>query len=232
MSRERIQRRMLLGVIILIVGVLSLLDNLQLFDAHLALHFWPMVLMAFGALKIIQTRTGSGYLVGGGMVLAGVLLTLQNFNLITFRWRDWWPAVLILVGLAVIFKDRLNRRVGQAYDAPMADGQSRLDVVAVMSGNNMKMDGQDFRGAEITAVMGGVDLDLRRATMTANEARIHLFAVWGGITVKVPNDWSVVVEGVIPILGGIDDKTVPPATPQKRLFIDGYVLMGGAEILN
>ena len=232
MSRERIQRRVLLGSIFLLVGVLALLDNLQLFDIHLALQFWPTVLVAFGVLKINQTRTASGYLVGGGMVLAGVLITLQSRGYLTLHWRDWWPAVLILVGLVVIFKDRLNQRLGSGADDVALDGQGRMDVVAVMSGNNLKLDGQEFRGAEITAVMGGVDLDLRRATMTADEARIHLFAVWGGITVKVPNDWSVVVEGVIPILGGIDDKTVPPATPQKRLFIDGYVLMGGAEILN
>ena len=231
MSCERIQRRMLLGIIILAVGVLALLDNLQLFDIHLALQFWPTVLIAFGVLKLHQTRTASGYLVGGGMVLAGVLMTLQSRGYITLHWRDWWPAILILVGLVVIFKDRLNQRLGQGSDAVQMDGQARMDVVAVMSGNNLKLDGQEFRGAEITAVMGGVDLDLRRATMPGGEARVNLFAVWGGITLKVPNDWAVVVTGM-PIMGGIDDKTVPPAVPQKRLIVDGYVLMGGVEILN
>lgn len=231
MSRERIQRRVLLGSIFLIVGVLALLDNLQLFDVRLAVHFWPTVFVAFGALKIYQTRTASGYLVGGAMLLAGVLLTLQGFGLLHLEWRNLWPAILIFAGLLVIFKDRLQRPLGgPTPDMPTLDGRA-LDVMALMSGNITKMDGQDFAGAEMTAVMGGADLDLRRATMSADQAAIHVFAFWGGITIKVPNDWAVVVQGM-PIMGGIDDKTVPPAVPAKRLVIDGYVLMGGVEILN
>jgi predicted membrane protein len=231
MRRDRIQRRVVLGSIFLLIGVLALLDNLQLFDIRLAVHFWPTILVAFGALKIAQTRTGSGWLVGGAMVLAGALLTLQGFGLLSIQWHDWWPALFILAGLVVIFKDRLSRPLSQTFDAPQQDGQHQLDLLALMSGNNLKLDGQNFGGAEITAVMGGVDLDLRRANMTADEVAVHLFAFWGGITLKVPNDWAVVVSGM-PIMGGIDDKTVPPAQPRKRLLVDGYVLMGGVEILN
>lgn len=231
MSRERMQRRVLLGSIFLIVGVLALLDNLQLFDFRLALNFWPTVLVAFGALKVYQTRTASGYLIGGAMVLAGVLMTLQGFGLLHLELRKLWPAFLILAGLLVIFKDRLQQPLGgSAQDLPTPDGRA-LDVMALMSGNITKLDGQVFAGAEMTAVMGGAELDLRRATMATDQAVIQVFAFWGGITVKVPNDWAVVVKG-LPIMGGFDDKTVPPAVPAKRLVIDGFVLMGGVEILN
>lgn len=231
MNRDKIHRRVLLGVFILIIGVLSLLDNLHLFDTRDVLHFWPMVFVAFGALKLLQTRSGSGYLVGGGMMLAGVLITLQDLGLLTIRWREWWPVVLILAGLVVIFKDRLGQEFNSHQDLTALDGHSRMDLVAVMSGNKLKIDAQDFRGGEITAVMGGVDLDLRRASLAGDEATIQLFAMWGGIEIKVPADWTVVVRGV-PILGGIEDKTVPPLDAKKRLFISGYVLMGGVEILN
>jgi hypothetical protein len=55
--------------------------------------------------------------------------------------------------------------------------------------------------------------------------------MWGGIVLRVPPDWSVVVTGM-PILGGIEDKSVPPMAQSKRLVIDGYVIMGGIEIKN
>ncbi|HXA46299.1 MAG TPA: hypothetical protein VNW52_01620, partial [Burkholderiaceae bacterium] len=111
-----------------------------------------------------------------------------------------------------------------------ASDMSYMNVVSVMSGNMRRNDTQDFRGAELTSVMGGMEIDLRHASM-ASEATISVFAMWGGIVIKVPTDWSV-VSGAVPILGGAVDKTVPPVAASKRLIIDGYVVMGGVEIRN
>jgi len=59
-----------------------------------------------------------------------------------------------------------------------------------------------------------------------------VFAIWGGIDIKVPQDWTVVVEGT-PFLGGFEDRTVQhPGNPSKRLVIRGIVIMGGADIKN
>jgi len=230
--RFRNQRRILFGLFIIIIGALSLLDNLHLFDARDVLHFWPMAFIALGVLKIVQTRHASGYFVGAALIAAGVVLTLQSMGIIAFRWRDWWPVLLIAGGVLVIFRGLFGRRL-VCHDAkvrPVDGSESYVDAVAVMSGNHMKNDSQDFRGGEITAVMGGAELDLRHASIQTG-ATIHVFAMWGGIVIKVPGDWSVVTNGV-PLLGGIEDKTVPPANPAKRLVIEGYAIMGGIEIKN
>ena len=63
------------------------------------------------------------------------------------------------------------------------------------------------------------------------DATLNVFTMWGGISIRVPQDWTVMSQGV-PLLGGIDDKTVPPAMPGKRLVIQGYAIMGGVEIKN
>ena len=99
-----------------------------------------------------------------------------------------------------------------------------------MSGNVSKVDAQDFAGAEIAVIMGGVELDLRQASMNA-PATLQVFVLMGGLDIKVPNDWSVTINAV-PLLGGIEDKSVPPALAQKRLVINGFVLMGGIDIKN
>jgi predicted membrane protein len=146
--------------------------------------------------------------------------------------RDWWPVFLILGGVLMLFK-------GRARDRHDSNGMSaeervvhsdRLNTTAVMSGAKVKSDAQNFRGGELTAVMGGIELDLRQASIEG-EAVLNVFALWGGISIKVPTDWSIVLNGV-PILGGIDDKTLPPMNPTKRLIIDGEVIMGGVEIRN
>jgi predicted membrane protein len=99
-----------------------------------------------------------------------------------------------------------------------------------MSGIVLKNDSQEFTGGDISAVMGAVEIDLRQAAI-ATEAVLHLSIIMGGVEIKVPRDWSISVNGS-PMLGGIEDKTVPPMTPGKRLLIEGSVIMGGVEISN
>lgn len=232
MNRSRNQRRILFGAFIIIIGALALLDNLHLFDTREILHFWPMIFVALGALKISQTRNVSGFVVGTVLIAAGVLMTLQHMGILALRWRDWWPLLLIAGGMLVISRGLFGRRLtyGGSDVRSGAASESYVDIVAVMSGNKLKNDAQDFRGGEITAIMGSVELDLRQASIQT-DATIHVFAVWGGIVIKVPGDWSVVMNG-IPLLGGIEDKSVPPASPVKRLVIEGHAIMGGVEIKN
>ena len=48
-----------------------------------------------------------------------------------------------------------------------------------------------FRGADLIAVMGGCEIDLRQAAING-EAVIDVFCMWGGIEIRVPEDWTVV----------------------------------------
>lgn len=226
------QQRILLGAFILIIGVLSLVDNLNIFNTRSLLQFWPTVFIVLGALKIVQAKNNSGYLIGGTLITAGIVMTLNRLGFISFNMRDFWPVFLIIGGLLIIFKDRIkNTREMTGSNALSSSGSdSKIDVVAVMSGNQGKISSPDFRGGEITAIMGGVELDLRAASIET-EAVLNVFAVWGGIVLKVPNDWTIINNGIA-IMGGIDDKSVPAMSSGKRLVITGYAIMGGVEIKN
>lgn len=85
--------------------------------------------------------------------------------------------------------------------------------------------------AEVSAVMGGCDLDLRDATPTADPVIVQVFAMWGGIEVRVPTDWIVENEAW-PILGGVVDNTQTPVQPTRRVILRGMAFMGGVEIRN
>ena len=226
------QQRILLGAFILIIGVLSLVDNLNIFNTRSLLQFWPTVFIVLGALKIVQAKNNSGYLIGGALITAGIVMTLNRLGFISFNMRDFWPVFLIIGGLLIIFKDRIKntREMTDSNVLSSSGSDSKIDVVAVMSGNQGKISSPDFRGGEITAIMGGVELDLRAASIET-EAVLNVFAVWGGIVLKVPNDWTIINNGIA-IMGGIDDKSVPAMNSGKRLIITGYAIMGGVEIKN
>ena len=81
--------------------------------------------------------------------------------------------------------------------------------------------------------MGGCNLDFRSALIQPpNQAVLEVFALCGGIEIRVPEDWTVVSELEV-ILGGVDDrKAAPPKDESKRLILRGTVLMGGVEVKN
>ena len=240
MNRDPMHRQrsgIVFGAFIIVVGLFALLDNLHLFDAHRVQPFWPLVFVALGAVKLAQARRGAHLVWGGALVAVGAGMTLQNLGLIHFEWRQLWPLGLILIGLNVIsksFRPRgdaaicLTSESGQ--NAERLEHGSRIDASATMSGIVLKNDSQEFTGGSINAVMGAVEIDLRQAAI-ATEAVLHLSIIMGGVDIKVPREWSISVTGS-PMLGGIEDKTVPPMTPGKRLVIEGSVIMGGVEISN
>ncbi|MCU6501488.1 cell wall-active antibiotics response protein [Rugamonas sp. A1-17] len=224
--------QLIVGVAVVIIGMVFLLDNLGWLDLDFTLHLWPTALIFFGILKVVQTRTTSGAVVGGALILVGSLILLKETGFIDIAWRSLWPLILIAAGLSVMFKST----TGRSFFEPRADmldktsDDSVVNITAIMGGFKRRITSPDFRGGEITTVMGGCDLDLRQSSING-EAVLNVFSMFGGITIKVPVDWTVVLDGT-PIMGGFEEKTVPPPSPSKRLIVRGYAIMGGLEVRN
>jgi predicted membrane protein len=232
MSKSNPKQHIVLGTIIIGIGVLALLDKLNIFPIGQIFNFWPCVFAVIGFLKIAQSNSRSSMLIGVGFVALGILLTLRHLGFIHFEWRDWWPVILIAVGASIIFRDKNVDSSSKSFlsSDSLAGDNSYLQITALLGGNETSNNSQDFKGGEITAIMGGVELDLRNASIQS-EAVLNVWATWGGVVVKVPSDWTV-VNHVTAILGGIEDKTGSAPLATKRLIIKGTAIMGGLEIRN
>jgi hypothetical protein len=105
-------------------------------------------------------------------------------------------------------------------------------MLALMSGVERRLRAQMFASAEMTAIMGACELDLRHAEMEGGEAHISAFALWGGIEIRVPDHW-VVINRSMALMGGVEDTTRHVDTANRpRLFVHGFALMAGIEIKN
>lgn len=230
--------QVLMGLLVIAIGLLFLLDNLDIIEIHDALAFWPLVFIFAGVAKLLDTSTPNGYLVGLAGIGVGTVMVLNRLGIIDFSWRMAWPLALIGAGAFVVYRAMTGQRsiiFGVVDDQPGAPGPvddaAQLDVTAILGGFERRVHSQDFRGGEVTAVMGGCSLDMRGASIASGEAVIHVFAFWGGVTIKCPPDWTVVLQGT-PIMGGFEEKTVAPPNNSKRLVIRGYAIMGGVEVRN
>jgi predicted membrane protein len=113
----------------------------------------------------------------------------------------------------------------------LTDTNSSLSAVAVLGAVSRGNNSKSFRRADIMAIMGGCEIDLRHAAIHG-EAIIDVLALWGGVEIRVPEDWTV-VSRIVPLMGGVEDKTRPPqGLVEHRLVLRGVAIMGGIEIRN
>ena len=227
-ARPRLTVQALFGLMVIAVGVLFTLDNLDIIDARAYLQYWPAGLVAIGLLKLYHAaRGGQGWFGGLVFVSIGAWMLIERIVYFRIDARDVMPLFLVFLGGYMVW-----RGFGGGRTPRPSDGHANFSALAIMGGVVRRCNAQAFRGADLTAVMGGCEIDLRQASIApGTEAVIDLFAFWGGIDIKVPEDWTV-VSRVVPIMGGVEDKTHAPLTADKRLVIRGMLVMGGCAVKN
>jgi hypothetical protein len=218
--------RLLVGLTIVTLGVLFLLDGADVLDADRAIdHWWPALIVAAGILTLAERPPS----VFRGTLLTGAGVVLLLFTTDVLEQQAWdyvWPALLIVAGLLIVGR-------WQGRTIPAAAGEENVvRSTAVFGGPKLVSTAQRFRGAWLTAIFGGITLDLRDARPAPEGASINATAVFGGVDVLVPKGWRISVRST-PIFGGLDDKTdhsTPPADDAPTLHVDAVLVFGGMDI--
>lgn len=215
------------GLVLLLFGALLFAHNLDLVNLRHYGRYWPAVPLGVGLFKLVASG-------GRGDRAFGVVLTLFGGSQLAKALGYWSPGpadmvALLLIGAGGWF---IVRGLFGKPDVPAPpEGSDVISTLAIMAGFERTSNAQNFRGGDLAVVMGGCEIDLRQASMRA-PATIDVFVMWGGIELRVPEDWTVDLQGT-PLLAGFVDNTRPPSVAtEKRLVIRGLALMGGVEIKN
>ena len=246
-NRLPLTGRLVFGLVVITLGVLFTLDNLGMLEAGEILRWWPALLLAYGVTRLTGVYGRRSTVPGVVFTLAGVLLLLHEFDFVRIDPWDLWPVVLVVVGGSMVAGALRRTRGADAsmvpgtlrhthgadqLAGPGAEGDSGFSTFVMWSGIERKVSTRDFRGGDVTAIMGGAEIDLRQAKMPGGRAVIDMTVMWGGVELFVPADWEVTVEA-LPLMAGIEDATRAPAGETGgHLVVKGLVLMGGVEIKN
>ncbi len=226
----RLTPRLVVGLAIMTAGLVLALDSLGLVDGAIVFRWWPLALIAVGVVK----WTSPPHQVSSGLdwIVAGVGFLLVALGRMSFG--GVWALVLFFIGAHIAWR-ALRPPLMQPGGADDA-----FDMVAVLGGAKTGItsaEGDDvaprrFTGGRAMAVMGGCEIDLRRASIPeGQEAVLDVFVVWGGIEIKVPDEWEVVNRGSA-FLGGFENKTHALPRAARRLVVTGTAIMGGVEVKN
>ena len=257
---DRNTGREFVGLIIIVIGFGLLLSTLNIlpfpFFSLFSRYWLPAMFIGIGLLILSRRGPNDGLFPGMFFILFGSIFLLNRMNWGNFNFgRLIVPAILIWIGVA--FLTRTSRNPGawryrmeehqqrweekskrmHEFRPPMAFGQQHTDssdfinATAILGGFNRKCPSQQFRGGDLTAIMGGGKIDLREARIQADQAVLDVFALMGGIDIQVPPDW-IVEPRLTPILGGYTDRRTPDKTGTQRLVIHGTSIMGGVTVSN
>ncbi len=236
MNSQRYRGRIFVGVILVLLGALLLLDNLNImpFDLPGYVFSWKMLLVVIGTLILINSdhkTPGVVMILIGGVFLAPEIFHIDRINIFSL-----WPLVLVFIGLSLLFRKSPGYfKNPKQYDKFTYSDVDMLDEVAIFGGTEKKITSENFKGGKITAVFGGVELDLRNCKLAEGQNLLEVTAMFGGVTVIAPPEWTIVVD-LTPIFGGFSDERVEHPSiirdTTKELHIRGFLLFGGGEIKN
>src|SRR4051812_3478913 len=90
------------GLIVAGVGVLFLLNNLNIFHIYDVWRYWPLILIAIGATKLIDSPHTNDKAGGAVMVIVGGIFLAANLGALSWRVWEFWPLILIGAGIMML----------------------------------------------------------------------------------------------------------------------------------
>ena len=251
-------KRHLVGIILVFIGVILILDNIRFLPDFIPwwIWTWQFLLITIGVFSLLTTDK-----IGPGVILIGIGSIFLLSDVLPHVWPQafdffdrsvFWYLVIIIVGVSLILKRRIDSqgpsrrhsrrpKFGVSLDGDNEtetigiddSGNDYMDEVAIFGGGNKIYTSQNFKGGRITAIFGGSEIDLTESQLAQGIIEIEVFAMFGGWGLVVPRHWQVKSD-VVAVFGGISDKRKVKADAIKdntrQLVIKGFVMFGGGEI--
>jgi len=209
--------RVWLGALFVALGVLWLLDNMRLVDSERILEWWPVLLIAFGAVKLmdpVRRRPFGGWL----FIIAGAWILAHNLGYVGWGVWELWPLILIALGARIVW------RGVHGHETPHHRHGLRMGPLGPRSAAGT---GPSVAGAAGAPDAAGTSTSSVPGTDTETFSG---FAVWSGVDRKCTSqafrggDFTALMGG-----GSVDLRAAKPVP--GGAVVDLTVVMGGVEVV-
>lgn len=215
------------GIVLIVAGVIFALNVFNITDIDIFFDgWWTLLIIVPCAIGLFTEREKTGNIIG---IVIGVVLLLCCQDILSFSmlWKLLVPAIIVIVGLKMVLTGLFGNKANEIMKQLRLEGKEPKAGCAVFSGCDMNYDGQVFEGAELTAVFGGVECDLRNAVIE-KDCAVQVSAIFGGIDILVPSNINVKVSSNS-IFGGVSNKTAAHQNA-PTIYVSGICMFGGVDI--
>ena len=106
--------RVFAGLLIIVAGVVLLADRIGISGLHLSGRYWPLLLMAFGFVRLFDPAVGRhggrrSRWTGAWFVYLGLWGFVNEFHVLGLDYGTSWPLLIIGAGIGMIWR---------AFEAP------------------------------------------------------------------------------------------------------------------
>ncbi len=197
--------------------------------------------LVFGLSSIasVRKRHLASLLIFGG----GILWFLQIVRLDSAGWIAFVGWALVVAGLIVWVFFSHGRVAASDSDAESEDGESVIGGgVTETSADEIHLSGkatsarrivtsQSFRGGEVSVSLGTLEIDLTSAQLAEEGASLALSSQMGNLTLRVPADWTLQIDGSFK-MGAVNDDRPEKPTEGPELRLNVNTSMGNIHITN
>lgn len=217
------------GVVLIAIGIIFGLNALGIASINIFFKgWWTLFIIVPSFIGLFRENSKMWSFI---WLVIGVALLLCAQDILSFHLirKLIFPFILVMVGISIIFKDSIHKRVGEKIRTLNINKGDFEEYCATFGEQKNDLSGQEFKGANLDAIFGSVELDISKAIIKSDEV-INANAIFGGVEIRVPTGVNIKVKST-PIFGGVNNKV--KAEYQENLptiYINGFALFGGVEI--
>lgn len=171
---------------------------------------------------------------GGVLIVLGGLLLLDNLNLLPFDvWQVFWPIVLILLGLRMLWGQFFRRQVaGEQVELPL-EGANEARVHLKHGAGRLEVNGDVPAGSLLSGTFaGGVEVDKRQVaqgwdvTLSMPSQSFPMFWEPGSL------DWILSISPEVPLALVIDTGASDSRLDLSKVNLKDLKIKTGASSVN
>ena len=216
------------GIAFIVVGLILAGNAIGITNIDIFFDGWWtlfIIVPCFIGLFNDSDKTGNviGLVIGEALLLA--CQGLLNFEMV---WKLVVPVALVIIGVSIIFKDSIHGKINSEISKINKSQKDIPSYCATFSEQNANFENEEFKGADLTAVFGGVKCDLRQAIINSDTV-IKAESIFGGVEIYVPSNVKVKIKST-PIFGGVTDKSVHNQESEHTIYINSTCIFGGVDI--
>lgn len=220
-------KRAIWGLIFIAAAVVIALNSFNIINFDIFFDgWWTLFIIVPSLSSLITDNDKIGALFGLGI---GIFLLLCAQDILSFEmfWKLLLPGIIAYIGLKMLFSAFRKNKAEKIIKQIKINGRDLQKGVAVFSGTELNFDDVVFDGADLIAVFGGVECDLRHAIID-RDCVINVLTVFGGAEIYLPKDVNVVTN-VSCAFGGVDSPT-SNSDAKHTIYIQGTCVFGGVDV--
>lgn len=216
-----------LGFVLIFIGIILGLNAFGITSINIFFEgWWTLFIIIPSLIGLIEDKDKTPSLI---FLILGIWLFLASRDLIEFGLliKLLLPALLIAIGLLIVFKDVLN--INNKDIKKLEKNSNDNNYYAIFGSQKIDFDKEKVNNIDAKSFFGDIKLDLSNANIE-KDIVIQTLSIFGGIDIYVPNNVKVKIKS-LPFFGNVEDKTKKNnAEKEITIYVDAICIFGGVEI--